>query len=280
MDALVPAAIARKAEEIGVAKTEMEFAKLFVLAVLAGAFIALGAMFSTVVTAGGGLAPGISRLLGGTVFALGLVLVVVGGAELFTGNTLVVMAFASRRVRLVRLLRNWGIVYLGNLVGAVATALLVVLSRRLEAGDGTVGLRSLDIATTKTHLLFPDAFVSGILANTLVCLAVWMSMSARSVTDKVIAVVPPVAAFVAAGFEHSIANMYFVPVALFHRLLARASFWRTTSKTADDYASITWSRFVFRNLVPVTLGNIVGGAVLVGLTYWFVYGRRSAAGRT
>ena len=271
LDALVPAAIARKAEDIGVAKTEMPFAKLFVLAVLAGAFIALGAMFSTVVTAGGGMAPGIGRLLGGVVFALGLILVVVGGAELFTGNTLVVIAFASRRVRLVRLLRNWAIVYLGNVVGAVATAMLVVMSRRLEAGDGSVGLRALDIATAKTHLSTVEAFVSGILANTLVCLAVWLSMSARSVTDKVIAVVPPVGAFVAAGFEHSIANLYFVPVALLHRLLARAGFWRTTSTTADAYESITWSGFLGRNLIPVTLGNIVGGAVLVGLVYWFVY---------
>ncbi|MBI5089051.1 MAG: formate/nitrite transporter family protein [Actinobacteria bacterium] len=249
----------------------MDLVRLFALAVLAGAFIALGALFSTVVTAGGGTAAGVSRLLGGTVFALGLVLVVVGGAELFTGNTLVVMAYASRRIRLARLLRNWGIVYLGNVVGAVSTAFLVVLSRRLESGDGSIGIRALDVARAKTDLHVFDAFVSGILANTLVCLAVWMSMSARSVTDKVIAVVPPVAAFVAAGFEHSIANLYFVPVALFHRLLARDAFWETTATTSDSYSSITWWRFIEHNLVPVTLGNIVGGAVLVGLTYWFVY---------
>lgn len=279
LDALVPAAVARKAEDVGVVKTDMAFGRLFVLAVLAGAFIALGALFSTVVTAGGGMAPGISRLLGGVVFSLGLVLVVVGGAELFTGNTLVVIAFASRRVRLVRLLRNWVIVYVGNAVGAVATALLVVLSHRLEAGDGSVGLRALEIASAKNGLKMPDAFVSGILANTLVCLAVWMSMSARSVTDKVIAVVPPVAAFVAAGFEHSIANMYFMPVALFHRLLARPGFWTSTSTTADAYRAITWQRFVVRNLMPVTLGNIVGGVLLVGLTYWFVYLRQAAPKR-
>lgn len=275
LDALVPAAVARKAVDVGVAKTEMDFLRLFALAVLAGAFIALGALFSTVVTAGGGTAPGISRLLGGTVFGLGLVLVVVGGAELFTGNTLVVIAFASRRVRLVRLLRNWAIVYLGNVVGAVGTALLVVLSRRLEAGDGSVAVRALDIARAKTALEMPDAFVSGILANTLVCLAVWMSMSARSVTDKVVAVIPPVAAFVAAGFEHSIANLYFVPVALFQRLLARSAFWATTGTTADAYRSITWGRFLARNLLPVTVGNIIGGGLLVGLTYWFVYLRPS-----
>jgi formate transporter len=275
LDALVPAAIARKAEDVGVAKTEMQSAKLFVLAVLAGAFISLGALFSTVVTAGGGTSPGISRLLGGVVFSLGLVLIVIGGAELFTGNTLVVIAYASRRVRLARLLRNWAIVYLGNTVGALATAMLIVLSRRLESGDGSVGLRALDIGKAKTGLAIPDAFVSGILANSLVCLAVWMSMSARSVTDKLVAIVPPVSAFVAAGFEHSIANLYFVPVALFHRLLARTTFWRTTSTTADDYGAMTWTRFLARNLVPVTVGNIVGGAVLVGLTYWFVYLRPS-----
>jgi formate/nitrite transporter len=275
LDALVPSAIARKAVDVGVAKTEMEFLRLFALAVLAGAFIALGALFSTVVTAGSGLAPGVSRLLGGTVFGLGLVLVVIAGSEIFTGNTLVVIAFASRRVRLVRLLRNWGIVYLGNVVGAVGTALLVVLSRRLEAGDGSVGVRALVIAQTKTAVAMPDAFVSGILANTLVCLAVWMSMSARSVTDKVVAVIPPVAAFVAAGFEHSIANLYFVPVALFHRLLARAGFWHATDTTADAFRSITWGRFLVRNLLPVTFGNIIGGGLLVGLTYWYVYLRPS-----
>ena len=163
LDALVPASMARKAEEMGVVKTEMVTSRLFVLAILAGAFISLGALFSTVVTADGGTSPGVSRLLGGVVFSLGLLLVVVGGAELFTGNTLVIMAFASRRVRLVRLLRNWGIVYLGNAVGAAATAMLVVLSRRLEAGDGSIGLRALDIATTKTGLAIPDAFFSGIL---------------------------------------------------------------------------------------------------------------------
>jgi len=277
IDALVPAAIARRAEDVGVVKTEMKFAKLFVLAVLAGAFISLGALFSTVVTAGGGAAPGISRLLAGLVFSLGLVLVVVGGAELFTGNTLVVMAFASRRVRLVKLLRNWAIVYVGNMVGAIATALLVVLSRRMEAGDGSVGIRALDIADGKTHLAISAAFVSGILANCLVCLAVWMSMSARSVTDKVIAVVPPVAAFVAAGFEHSVANMYFVPVGLLQRLLAHNSFWETTKTDSGKFRGITWSRFVVQNLAPVTLGNIVGGALLVGLTYWFVYLRASPA---
>lgn len=271
LDALVPPAIARKAEEVGVAKAAMSAERLLALSILAGAFISFGAVFSTVVTAGGGMAPGVSRLLGGLVFSLGLILVVVGGAELFTGNTLIVMAFASRRVRLISLLRNWGIVYVGNAIGAMATAVLVVWSGRLDAGDGSIGVRALDIAHAKTSLEAPNAFVSGILANALVCLAVWMSLSARSVTDKILAVVPPVSAFVAAGFEHSIANLYFVPVGLLQRAWASPHFWAMTGKTPADYQDMTWARFIGRNLVPVTLGNIVGGALLVGLTYWFVY---------
>lgn len=275
LDALVPAAMARKAEDVGVAKATMSAERLFVLAVLAGAFISFGAVFSTVVTAGGGMAPGVSRLLGGLVFSLGLILVVVGGAELFTGNTLVVMAFASRRVRLTQLLRNWAIVYLGNIVGAMTIATLVVWSGRFDAGDGSIGVRALDIAQTKSTLDVPQAFVSGILANALVCLAVWMSFSARTVVDKVVAVVPPVAAFVAAGFEHSIANLYFVPAGLLQRAWADTSFWDTSGKTAADYHRMSWGGFLGHNLVPVTLGNIVGGAVLVGLTYWFVYLRHA-----
>ena len=213
-DALVPSATARKAEDIGVAKASMSADRLFVLAVLAGAFIAFGAVFSTVVTAGGATAPGVNRLLGGLAFSLGLILVVVGAAELFTGNTLVIMAFASRRIRLQALLRNCGIVDVGNMVGAFTVAALVVGSGRFESGDGSIGVRALTIATDKSSLAIPQAFVSGILANTLVCLAVWMSFSARSVTDKILGVIPPISAFVAAWFEHSIANMYFVPAGL------------------------------------------------------------------
>jgi formate transporter len=270
-DALVPAAVARKAEDVGVAKVGMSADRLLALGVLAGAFIAFGAIFSTVVTAGGGIPPGVARLLGGLVFSLGLVLVVVGGAELFTGNTLVVMAFASRRVRLARLLRNWGIVYLGNTIGAMGVAALFVASGRPESGDGAIGARVLQIADAKTGLAIPQTFVSGILANTLVCLAVWLSLSARSVTDKVLAVTLPIAAFVAAGFEHSIANLYFVPAGFFLRSWAAPGFWDMTGLSPDGFDDLTWSRFLAHNLVPVTLGNVVGGAVLVGMTYWFVY---------
>jgi formate transporter len=215
VDALLPPDVARRAEDVGVAKVTMPTESLFVLAVLAGAFITLGAVFSTVVTAGGGLAPGPARLLGGLVFSLGLVLVVVAGAELFTGNALVAIATASRRVRVRALLRNWLIVYVGNFVGALLTTVGVVWSGIYERADGAVGVRALDIAAAKTSLAADEAVILGVFANALVCLAVWLSLSARSVTDKILAVTFPVTAFVAAGFEHSIANMYFIPAGLF-----------------------------------------------------------------
>jgi formate/nitrite transporter len=259
-----------------VAKVAMPTGSLFVLAVLAGAFISLGAVFSTVVTAGGGMAPGLARLLGGLVFSLGLVLVVVAGAELFTGNALVVIATASRRVRMRALLRNWLIVYVGNFVGALLTTLGVVWSGIYERGDGAVGLRALETAAAKTSLAADEAMLLGVFANALVCLAVWLSLSARSVTDKVLAVIFPISAFVAAGFEHSIANMYFIPAGLLLRSWAPESFWAMTGARAADYPTVTWPDFLVGNLLPVTIGNIVGGAVLVGLVYWFVYLRGRA----
>lgn len=278
LDALLPVEMARRAETIGVAKANGRVDRVFALAVLAGSFIGLGAVFSTVVTSGTGVPLGVNRLLGGLTFSLGLVLVVVGGAELFTGNTLIVMATASRRVRVRALLRSWAIVYVGNLVGAVATALLVYWSGMYEGADGASGVRALGIAATKTSLGFREAVLLGVLANALVCLAVWLSLSARSVFDKVVAVVFPVSAFVAAGFEHSIANMYFLPAGLFIKTWAPASFWTATGATASDYPSVTWGDAVVGNLLPVTLGNIIGGALLVGLVYWFVYLRGAEDG--
>ena len=272
LDALLPSDVARAAEGVGVAKATMRFDRLFVLGVLAGAFIALGAMFSTVVTAGGGLDPGLARLLGGVVFSLGLVLVVVAGAELFTGNNLMAIAFASGRIRLGALLRAWGVVYVANFVGAVATALIVYFSGHTRNIPG-VGHRALDIAATKTSLPFGQAILLGVLANALVCLAVWLAVSARSVTDKIIAIVLPVAAFVAAGFEHSIANMYFIPTGLFLKAWAPDSFWVRSGVKPSQYPDLTWSRFFLDNLLPVTIGNVIGGAGLVALVYWYVYRR-------
>ncbi len=271
LDALLPADMAAKAEQVGVTKANMPLRRLVPLGVLAGAFIALGANFATVVTAGGGSAPGVTRLLGGVVFSLGLILVVVSGAELFTGNTLIVIAAASRRVTTKALLRNWLVVYVSNFVGAAATAVVVVASGRLEAGTGDVGVRALQIAETKGSVEFGAAIASAVLANCLVCLAVWMTMSARTLIDKVVVIVPPIAAFVAAGFEHSVANMYFFPVALAQRSWASDEFWVAGDTTASAYPHVTWQHFLIDNLLPVTIGNIIGGAVLVGLVYWFVY---------
>lgn len=272
LDALLPADIARKAEAVGVQKTRMNVPSLLALAVLAGAFIALGGMFATTVLAGAdGVVPfGISRLLSGVVFCLGLILVVVGGAELFTGNTLMVMAWAAGEVRLREMLRAWAIVYIGNFVGAVGTAALVFLSGQYLAGKGSVAGVALNLALNKVTLSFDHAFFLGILCNVLVCLAVWLAFGARSTTDKVLAVLFPVSAFVVAGFEHSVANMYLIPLGLFIKAWAPAALWAEIGGDAANYAALTWPAF-FVSLIPVTIGNIIGGGVLVGLVYWFIY---------
>jgi len=279
IDALLPPEMALKAESIGVRKAAMGFYSKFALAVLAGAFIAMGGVFYTTVVSptlqDGAVALampyGLTRLLGGLAFCLGLILVIVGGAELFTGNNLIVMAWANRKITTRQLLRNWLIVYVGNFVGSVGTAFLVFIASQYNAGGGTVGLTAINIANGKVNLGMVQALGLGVLCNTLVCLAVWLTFSARSTTDKILAILFPISAFVAAGFEHCVANMYFVPLGLFIRNFAPASFWETIGKTSADYANLTWGNFLLRNLLPVTVGNIIGGAVLVGAVYWFIY---------
>jgi formate transporter len=278
LDALVPREMARRAEGIGVVKANLPTADTIALGVLAGAFIALGSMLSTIVTTGTGLSFGVARLLGGVVFSLGLALVVIGGAELFTGNNLIVMAFASHRISWRALLRNWVLVYVANFVGAIATAFLVFWSGQYRSGGGAVGRRALDIAQTKSSLTTREAIILGMLANALVCLAVWLCLAARSVTDKIMAVVFPVTAFVAAGFEHSIANMYFIPMGIFVRRWGSDGFWTAANTRSGDFPAVTWRRFFVSNLAPVTAGNIIGGAVMVGLVYWFVYLRPDTGG--
>ncbi|MFN3982570.1 MAG: formate transporter FocA [Caldilinea sp.] len=289
IDALLPADMAAKAEAIGVKKANLDVMSMFVLAVLAGAFIALGAIFATTVTAGafGSTLPngstaattwptGWQRLLGGLVFSLGLILVVVGGAELFTGNNLIVMAWANGKVSTRLLGLNWLVVYVGNFVGSVATAVLMLWTRQYEFSGGQIGLQALTIANHKVGLDFWQAMMLGILCNALVCLAVWLTYSARSTTDKIVAIVPPITAFVAAGFEHSVANMYFIPMAMLIKSTALSEFWATVGRTPADFANLTMTNFLVRNLIPVTIGNIIGGAVLVGAVYWFVYLRKSS----
>ncbi len=264
-DALLPRDMARRCEAAGVAKAERDGLTLLALGVLAGAFIAFGAIFMTVVLTGAGDLPfGVAQLLGGVVFSLGLILVIVGGAELFTGDALMVMAWAARRISAAALLRAWAIVYFGNILGAVGTAALVFLAGHHEFGGGAVGKTMMAIGEAKAALPLGRVFFLAVLCNVLVCLAVWMSFGARSVADKVVVIVPPIAAFVAAGFEHSIANLYFFPAAL----AAKAAMAPEAQAALSLAAAIA-------NVAVATVGNLIGGSVLVGAVYWFVYLRRA-----
>ncbi len=274
-DALLPPQIAARAEATGVRKAGQDTITMLALGVLAGAFIALGAIFSVTVSAEASELPvGVARLLAGLTFSLGLILVVVAGAELFTGNVLIVMAWASRRVRTGSLVRNWTLVYIGNLIGALGTVALVIASGWYELSGGTIGTALLATADAKASKGFLEVLASGILCNALVCLAVWMAYSARSTTDRILAIVPPIAAFVAAGFEHSVANMFYLPAAMVVRAIAPPDFWTETGTTAATYGAVDFDGFI-GNLVPATIGNIIGGAVLVGAVYWVAYLRTS-----
>ena len=256
LDAYTPAKITEHVEAAGVGKAELAMMPTFVLALLAGAFIAFGAMLFTLIITGSDLGFGPTRFLGGIGFSLGLILVVVAGAELFTGNNLIVMAWADGKVSTPSLLRNWSIVFVGNLIGGFAMAVMADLSGAFSMNAGAVGTTAIAIAEAKIALPPLEAFVRGILCNALVCLAVWLCFAAHSVTDKILAIVFPIAAFVALGFEHSIANAYLIPAGY----LAGAD-------------SVDLTGFI-ANMIPVTVGNIVGGSVGVALVYWVVYGRR------
>jgi formate transporter len=274
-DPLLPPEMAAKAETVGVAKAHMDTLTLLTLAVLAGAFIAFGAIFMTVTSAGAnGVMPfGVVRLIGGVVFSLGLILVVIGGAELFTGNNLMVMAWASGAVSTGALLRAWALVYIGNFVGAAGTAVMVFLSGHFLFGGGAVGKVALAVAEAKCALPAFEAVMLGVLCNVLVCLAVWLSYSARTVIGKVAVIVPPISAFVAAGFEHSVANMYFLPAALLLKYAATPETRALLGVTADALPMLTAGN-ALANLAAVTAGNMIGGGGLVGAVYWFVYLRK------
>ena len=277
IDAYSPAQMATRVEKAGITKGNMDAISTFVLAILAGAFISFGAVFYTFVIHDSTLSVGLTKLLGGFVFCLGLILVIVAGAELFTGNSLVVMAYVSRKVTGWQLCRNWGIVFAGNMVGALVVVTLIYFSGHLGLANGAVSLLAVKIANSKVNLPFMEALVRGILCNLLVCLAVWLCFSGRSVTDKILAIIFPITAFVALGFEHCIANMYFIPAGLAVKhdpaLLQQATALAGNSLNVD-HLNIT--SFLMDNLLPVTLGNIIGGGFFVGAVYWFVYLRRDA----
>ena len=288
-DPILPDAMALRGEDLGVKKAATDPLILFVLAILGGAFISFGAIFATTVSAGSisivgadgfalsaQLPFGVTKLLTGLSFSLGLILVLVAGAELFTGNTMIVMAWANRKVSTPALLGNWVIAFCGNCVGAILTAALMFCTTQYTFGGGAVGLAALSAAHAKVSLEFVPAFALGIMCNALVCLAVWMCYGGRTALEKIFLIIPPVAAFVAAGFEHCIANAYYLPIALFIKAGAAETFWAAIHKTPADFPLLTWQNFVFANLLPVTLGNIVGGSIMVGVVYWFVYLRPRA----
>jgi formate/nitrite transporter len=275
-DAFPPPVMAVRAMEAGTQKSALDGLSTFLLAILAGAFIAMGAIFATTVAAGNTtVSYGVVRLLSGLAFTLGLIMVVVAGAELFTGNNMIIMAFLSGKVTLGRLLRNWLLVYAGNFVGALLTAYLVFLSKQYTFGNGVTGLTMLNIGEAKTGLGFLQAIALGMGCNALVCMAIWMCFSARSTIDKILAVIAPITAFVAVGFEHSVANMYFIPVALFVKYFGSSTYFAQIQRTPTDFPHLTWSNFFIANLLPVTVGNIIGGAIMVGVMYWLIYLRKS-----
>jgi formate transporter len=268
VDAYTPKEIAARIENSGITKSTGDPLRVFALAILAGAFIALGAVFFTIVTYdNSGVAQGLMRLIGGLAFCLGLILVVVAGAELFTGNNLIVMAYVDSKVTMKQLLQNWAIVYFGNFIGALGVVGLIYFSGHWNIDNGAVGAKVVAIANAKVNLTWMEAFTRGILCNILVCLAVWLCFAGRTVIDKVLAILFPITAFVAMGFEHSVANMYFISAGLMAK--QQPEFLSLISTINVD--NLTIMNFLFDNLLPVTLGNIVGGSVFVGLFYWFIY---------
>ena len=272
LDCYSPAQIQDKVEKLGVKKARLPLLASFMLSVVAGGGIGLGGLFFCIILADPTLGFAWQRLLGGVVFSLGLALVVIGGAELFTGNCLIVMAWMNRQIKTWEVLQNWTVVWIGNLVGALGLVFLVFMSHHWAMHDSAIGAAVIKLAIAKIE---PDAvtiFFKGVLCNILVCLAVWLAYAGRSVADKMAGLVLPVAAFVAAGFEHCVANMYFLPLAYVLVQTGHVPF------DVGDVSAITLTG-IAHNLIPATLGNIVGGAGFVGLIYWAIY-RKALGGLT
>jgi len=271
VDDLTPPEIAQKAVAVGIKKASLDFWSAFFLAVLAGAFIAFGGIMATTIGTNGPDYPyGVNSILKGLIFTLGLILVVIAGAELFTGNNLVFMAVLSKKVSFAKMMRNWVIVYFGNFVGSILIAFIMLLTKQYTFGGGAIGKTALAIANSKTGLDFVAAVALGIMCNMLVCLAVWITFASRTTAGKILAIIPPIAAFVAAGFEHSVANMYLIPIGLLIKWFDPSFF-----SSAGEYGNLTLGNFFTHNLIPVTIGNIIGGCIFIGFVYWFIYLRKN-----
>ncbi|WP_420638691.1 formate/nitrite transporter family protein [Candidatus Poriferisocius sp.] len=269
-DALTPEEIARKIKRAGIGKAKFDLSQTTMLGIMAGAFIALGGVFALTLAVNPELGTGPSRLLIGVAFSVGLLLVVITGAELFTGNNLMVASFFSRRISGRELTRNWALAFAANLIGALVIVFMLYFSRWWAQGDYSFSVRTIQIANDKVNLSFGTGFVRGVLANVLVCLAVWLAAAGRTLVDKMVGIILPIAAFVAAGFEHSIANMFFLPLGWL--VSADADALAAAGLTSEQIGRLNFP-WIVHNLAAVTLGNIVGGA-LVGLANWTVYLRR------
>lgn len=269
---LPPAVMTQIADDIGVYKTTKHPAITYISAITAGIFISIAFVFYITATTGTASVPyGLAKLVGGICFSLGLMLVVVCGADLFTSTVLTIISKATGRITWHQMFKNWINVYLGNLIGALFFVAMIWFAGQYNVANGLWGLNVLQTADHKVHHTFIEALFLGILANLMVCLAVWMGYAGRSLMDKIFVMILPVAMFVASGFEHSIANMFLIPLGIVIKNFAPTEFWINVGTTPEQFSQLTISHFITDNLIPVTIGNIIGGAILVGLTYWFIY---------
>jgi len=268
-DALTPEEMVDKAGSIAINKAALPILNLLPLSFLGGTYIAFGAVFASVIATGmPDVWPyGIIKLLQGLGFSMGLILVVIGGGELFTGNMLMVIALTQKKIGLLRLIHNWLIVYIGNFIGSVAVVLMIFFSKSYLASKGALGILMVFTAIAKVQFDFSEALLLGIMCNIMVCLAIWLTYSGRTTTDKILAIIFPITFFIAAGFEHSVANMFIIPMGL---LLKTFDPLFVSSMTLD-LTQLTWPSFFLRNLLPVTLGNIIGGSFFVGILYLWSY---------
>ncbi len=271
-DSLLPPQMAERAAEVGVAKATKDPFKSFLLAITAGIHIGIAFIFYTTVTTGAeGMPWGMTRFIGGLAFSLGLILVVVTGGELFTSSVLTLVARASGKISWKSLCANWAVVYVGNFIGAMLLVGIMLVAKQYMSDGGEVGINTMKIAQHKLHHGFWQAVALGLMCNVLVCVGVWMTFSGRTLTDKILVMILPVAMFVSAGFEHCIANMFQIPMAVGIKTFASPEFWTMSGYTALDFADLTLRNFVINNLIPVTIGNIIGGGIFVGMGYWIIY---------
>ena len=272
IEAYSPPQIAFRIDKVALVKARLTFSQTFMLGILAGVYLGLGAQFATLVISDSTLHFGLTSLIEGIVYSLGFILAVIGGAEVFTGNCLIIMGFVSKRITMRELLSNWIISYIGNFIGSLTMVFWMYKTHQWEFFHHMVGAKALLIAHKKVNLSFMAAFTRGVLCNAMICLAVWLCFSGRSVADKVISIIFPIGGFVASGFEQCVSNMYFIPIGIVLRKneAIGAAAEKMAGKTLD-LSQLTWKGFFINNLIPVTLGNIVGGVILVGIIFWFVY---------